>query len=58
MLATSIDIFFSTRKIIDTRYYKQLITLAIGIFSLTESTNDKSISATAMPVDERSETEI
>jgi len=33
------------------------LTLAIGIFSLTESTSDKSISATTMPVDKRSEKE-
>lgn len=31
------------------------VTLATGIFSLTESINDKSISATAIPVDNRSE---
>jgi len=30
-------------------------TLSIGIFSLTESTSDKSISATTIPVDKRSE---
>lgn len=36
---------------------RQLIyTLDIGIFALTESINEKSISATAIPVDSRSET--
>lgn len=33
-----------------------MLTWAIGIFDLTESINEKSISATAIPVDSRSKT--
>jgi hypothetical protein len=43
-------------KVGEYRYCKQF-TLATGIFSLTESTNDKSISATTIPVAKRSETQ-
>lgn len=33
-----------------------MVTFAIGIFALTDSIKEKSISATAIPVDTRSET--
>ena len=39
------------------QFYKTKLTFAIGIFALTESINERSISATAMPVDSLSENE-
>lgn len=39
------------------KHFYTKFTLEIGIFALTESINEKSISATAIPVDIRSETE-